>query len=139
MSIFSFSHCVFYPSEALSAIFIKFENVVCKLFEFEIVQNFPFGKGLIVTFQLSSAASLNLGWSQNGALGNGLTLYKKVFRFIDQNKKIENIIGNDDYYHCSLFPHFFLSFKDKSYHLGVIFTLFAHAFNLDLSEILQSF
>ena len=30
-----------------------------------------FRKGLIATFQLSSAASLNLGWSQNGALGNG--------------------------------------------------------------------
>ena len=27
---------------------------------------------LIATFQLSSAASLNLGWSQNGVLGNGL-------------------------------------------------------------------
>ena len=29
-------------------------------------------KSLIATFQLSSAASLNLGWSQNGVLGNGL-------------------------------------------------------------------
>ena len=28
----------------------------------------------MATFQLSSAASLNLGWSQNGELGNGLTL-----------------------------------------------------------------
>ena len=28
---------------------------------------------LIATFQLSSAASLNLGLSQNGVLGNGLT------------------------------------------------------------------
>ena len=27
---------------------------------------------LIATFQLSSAAPLNLGWSQNGVLGNGL-------------------------------------------------------------------
>ena len=27
---------------------------------------------LIATFQLSSAASLNLGWSQNGVSGNGL-------------------------------------------------------------------
>ena len=31
------------------------------------------GNGLIATFQLSSAASLNLGWSQNGVLGNRLT------------------------------------------------------------------
>ena len=29
---------------------------------------------LKATFQLSVAASLNLGWSQNGVLGNGLTL-----------------------------------------------------------------
>ena len=33
-SNFSFSHCVFYPFGELSAIFIRFENVVCKLFEF---------------------------------------------------------------------------------------------------------
>ena len=30
---------------------------------------------LIATFQLSSAASLNLGRSQNGVLGNELTIY----------------------------------------------------------------
>ena len=30
---------------------------------------------LIATFQLSSAASLNLGQSQNGVLGNGLIHY----------------------------------------------------------------
>ena len=33
-SNFSFSHKVFYPSAELSAIFIKFEIVVCKHFEF---------------------------------------------------------------------------------------------------------
>ena len=33
-SNFSFSHSVFYPSGDLSAIFIKFEIVVCKLFQF---------------------------------------------------------------------------------------------------------
>ena len=33
-SNFSFSHSVFYPLEELSAIFIKFEIVVCKLFGF---------------------------------------------------------------------------------------------------------
>ena len=37
---------VFYPSEELSAIFIKFEIVVCKLFQFGIVLNLSFGKGL---------------------------------------------------------------------------------------------
>ena len=33
-SNFSFSHSVFYPSGELFAIFIEFEIVVCKLFEF---------------------------------------------------------------------------------------------------------
>ena len=33
-SNFSFSHSVFYPFEELSAIFMKFEFVVCKLFQF---------------------------------------------------------------------------------------------------------
>ena len=33
-SNFAFSHSVFYPFEELSAIFIKFEIVVCKLFQF---------------------------------------------------------------------------------------------------------
>ena len=32
-----FSHSVFYPSGKFSAIFIKFEIVVCKLFQFERV------------------------------------------------------------------------------------------------------
>ena len=34
-SNFSFSHSIFYLFEKLSAIFIKFEIVVCKLFQFE--------------------------------------------------------------------------------------------------------
>ena len=46
MSNFSFSHCVFYPFGELSAIFIKFEIVVCKLIEFGRVYNLSFGKGL---------------------------------------------------------------------------------------------
>ena len=33
-SNFSFSHIVFYPFQKLSAIFIKFEIVVCKFFQF---------------------------------------------------------------------------------------------------------
>ena len=42
----SFSHSVFYPFGELSAILIKFEIVVCKLFQFGRVQNLLFGKGL---------------------------------------------------------------------------------------------
>ena len=37
---------VFYPFEELSANFIKFEIVVCKLFQFGQVQNLSFGKWL---------------------------------------------------------------------------------------------
>ena len=43
-SNFFFSHSVFYQSGELSAIFIKFEIVVCKLFQFGNVQNLSFGK-----------------------------------------------------------------------------------------------
>ena len=45
-SNFSYSHCVFYPLGELSVIFIKFEIIVCKLFQFGRVQNLSFGKGL---------------------------------------------------------------------------------------------
>ena len=42
---FSFSHSVFHPFEQLSAIFISFEIVVVKLFQFRGVQYLLFGKG----------------------------------------------------------------------------------------------
>ena len=45
-SNFSFFHNVFYPLGELYAIFIEFEIVVCKLFEFGRVYNLSFGKGL---------------------------------------------------------------------------------------------
>ena len=41
---FLLSPSVFYPFEELSAILIKFEIVVCKLFQFGRVQNLSFGK-----------------------------------------------------------------------------------------------
>ena len=49
---------------------------------------------LTATFQLSSAASLNLGWSQNGVLGNGLTYFHTILHF-DALKlyiAVENIV-----------------------------------------------
>ena len=46
-SNFSFSHSVFYPFGELSAIFIKLEIVISKLFQFGRVYNLSFGKGLI--------------------------------------------------------------------------------------------
>ena len=36
---------------------------------------------LIATFQLSSGASLNLEWSQNGVIGNGLNTIQSVYQF----------------------------------------------------------
>ena len=36
-SNFSFTHSVFYPLKELSAIFIKFKIVICRLFQFEPV------------------------------------------------------------------------------------------------------
>ena len=46
MRKFSFSHSVFYPFEEVSAIFIKFEIVFCKLSQFGTVYNLSFGKEL---------------------------------------------------------------------------------------------
>ena len=51
-SNFSFSHSVFFLFRKLSAIFIKFEIVVCKLFEFGRVVNLSFEKGLKVALQI---------------------------------------------------------------------------------------
>ena len=45
-SNFSFSHSVFFPFRELPVIFIKFEIVVCKLFQFGRVLSSSFGKGL---------------------------------------------------------------------------------------------
>ena len=43
-SNFSFSHSVSYPFEELSSFFIKFEIVICKLFQFERDLNLSFEK-----------------------------------------------------------------------------------------------
>ena len=52
---------------------------------------------LLATFQLSSAVSLNLGWSQNGVLGNGLTLYHTMTTFdTSEVKAFENIVGKGE-------------------------------------------
>ena len=47
MSNFSFSHSIFYPFGELCAIFIKFEIAFSKLFQFGIVLNLSFRKGLM--------------------------------------------------------------------------------------------
>ena len=45
----SFSHSVFYPFRKLSAVFIKFETVICKPFRFGTVKNMSFGKRLTLS------------------------------------------------------------------------------------------
>ena len=61
-SNFSFSHSVFYPFGELTTIFITFEIVICKLFEFGGVLNLSFGKGLMLfsmLFQLYRSGQYN--------------------------------------------------------------------------------
>ena len=52
-------HSVLYPFGELSVIFIKFEIVVCKLFEFGRVQKLLFGKGLSVIFVRHSGSTVD--------------------------------------------------------------------------------
>ena len=47
MSNFSFTHSVFYPFGELSAIFVKFKILVCRLFQFGPAWNLSSGNGLI--------------------------------------------------------------------------------------------
>ena len=67
-SNFSFSHSVFYPFRELSAMFIKSEIVVCKLFQFGRVLNLSFGKGLILsqTTILESSNKNGINNNKNG-------------------------------------------------------------------------
>ena len=53
------------------------------------------GNGLIATFQLSSAASLNLAKSQNGVLGNGFNKEKELKKpsFINSFQHIPVVLG----------------------------------------------
>ena len=57
---FSFPPSVFYHLGELSAILIKFEIVVCKIFQFGRVKNFLFGKWLRITESLYRRMITNL-------------------------------------------------------------------------------
>ena len=79
MSNFSFFHRVFYPFGELSAIFIKFEIVICKLSQFgslkfvvweRVKRTLSFSSNL----KLSSANSLGLEASNICCLGKGSLL-----------------------------------------------------------------
>ena len=58
-SNFSFSRSVFHPFRKLSAIFIEFEIVICKLLQFEGVWNVSFGKGLKTSVIYTTFSSLS--------------------------------------------------------------------------------
>ena len=97
-STFSFSHSVFYPFGYLSAIFVEFEIVVCKLFQFGRVQNLSFGKGLILDQTIPT-------WLFTTKSQPLTTLGKKPF---------ENIVGkgeNAGNQHFLIFPQCFLPFQ----------------------------
>ena len=58
-SNFSFFHSVFYLFGELSAFFIEFEIIICKLFQFGRVKNLSFGKGLQYLFYFVCAFILH--------------------------------------------------------------------------------
>ena len=47
-------------------------------------------------FRLSSAASLNLGWSENGVLGNGLNLPNDNFKLLQTEVLTDKRLKFDD-------------------------------------------
>ena len=81
-SNFSFSHSVVYLLGELPAIFIKFEIVVCRLFQFESVWNLSFGK------ELKIMNNLNEGWSATSAADND---YHHIW-----DDPHDNGVGDDD-------------------------------------------
>ena len=98
-SNFSFSHSVFWE---LSAIFIKFEIVICKLIQFGIILNVSFGRGLTVPqmtnfrlFQTQTIGNDHFKLDENG---------RKFF------KQIENNVGKGEIAHNEQFLLFQLCF-----------------------------
>ena len=81
MSNFSFSHSIFCPFGELTAIFINFKIVSCKLFQVGRVLNLSFGKGLNCLYLSKCWRSYYLIITQFGFL----TSVKK--------EALENILG----------------------------------------------
>ena len=81
-SIFSFPTMFSTLSKTEIIIYVTFILSSANAFNLDLVIFLSSGNGIIATFQLSSAASLNLGQSQNGVLGNGLKgFFKKKNMF----------------------------------------------------------
>ena len=85
------------------------------MFSMLFVSQNPF----IAIFQLS-AAYLNLGWSQNGLLGNGLTLHHTILTF--NNPEEENIVGKGE----NAGNQYFLFFHNVFYPIKEKFGNFDH-------------
>ena len=104
MSNFSFSYSVFNPFEELSSIFIKFENVVCNIFQFGRVVwervNCPKVSDIalqILDSTRQKAFAENVVQTMIFALDKVKTLWDKEKMFITILKfvlrRVENILG----------------------------------------------
>ena len=103
-SIFSFSHSVFYPFRKLSAIFIKLEIIVCKLFQLGRVQNLLFGKGLRL-YQMTIILSLS---KMKAFADDTLYINPKISLVFHRVENIMEKLGNAGYKSFSPFPSMFL-------------------------------
>ena len=73
----------------------------------------------IATFQLSSAASLNLGWSQNGVFGNGLmNMTNKAFENM-RKKKEKKMLSTSNYHFLLLLTKFYTLCKSLNCYFSV--------------------
>ena len=103
-SNFSFSHSVFYLFGEHSAIFIKLKIVVCKLFQFGIVLNLSFAKGLTMKFYKAfffKDVKINplpndkfFDWSKLKELGDNKINITEKLKFILE--RVENIVGKGE-------------------------------------------
>ena len=123
---FSFSDSVFYPFGDLSPIFNKVKIVVCKLVQFGRVQNFTFGKGLIILHEgqspfwwwerfinpLPDDKILRLVQIESTCRRQSKCDWKN-WKFVSW--MVENIVGkgeNAGYQHFLLFPRIFSFFHN---------------------------
>ena len=77
---------------------------------------------LIVTFQFSSAASMNLGWSQNEVLGNGLSCWLSLLAgiFVEpacrELDRVARMSLGVHYEHACLHPSIW-DFPDRNFYI----------------------
>ena len=104
MSYFSFPHIVFYLFQKLSAIIIKFEIVVCKLFQFGRVWNLSLEKRLTL-----SQTTIFLYFSKlKEVADDDFKFHENGRKFFEQ---VENTVGNGEIARYELFLRFPQSFQ----------------------------